>query len=74
VHDRADVAAGHRLAQPLRVLWGDNGIVGKCFEVLKLWRERAADVSGRGVESGHYLAEEAPQEVLDEAFGFFRST
>jgi hypothetical protein len=74
VHDRADVAAGLRVAQPLRVLWGDNGIVGKCFDVLALWRERALDVSGRGVDSGHYLAEEVPQTVLDEAFGFFRST
>lgn len=74
VHDRADVAAGRRLAQPLRVLWGDHGIVGKCFDVLALWRERASDVSGRPIDSGHYLAEEAPQAVLDEAFGFFRST
>ncbi len=73
VHDRADVAAGRRLAQPLRVLWGDNGIVGQCFDVLALWRERASDVSGRAVASGHYLAEEAPQAVLDEALGFFRS-
>ncbi len=73
VHDRADVAAGRRLAQPLRLLWGDNGIVGQCFDVLALWRERAADVSGRAVDSGHYLAEEAPQAVLDEALGFFRS-
>jgi haloacetate dehalogenase len=44
VHDRADVAAGRRVSQPLRVLWGDNGIVGKCFDVLALWRERAVDV------------------------------
>ncbi len=73
VHDRADVAAGRRLAQPLRVLWGENGIVGQCFDVLALWRERAADVSGRAVDSGHYLAEEAPRAVLDEAFAFFRS-
>ncbi len=74
VHDRADVAEGRRLQQPLRVLWGDHGILGKCFDVLGLWRERAADVSGRAVESGHYLPEEVPQAVLDEAFGFFRKS
>lgn len=71
-HDRVDVGAGRRLSQPLRVLWGDHGILGKCFDVLGLWRERAADVSGRAVDSGHYLPEEVPQVVLDEAFGFFR--
>jgi len=74
VHDRADVAAGRRIGQPLRVLWGEQGIVGKCFDVLALWRERATEVSGRSVDSGHYLAEEAPQAVLDEAHAFFRST
>ena len=72
-HDRADVAAGRRMAQPLRVLWGAHGVVEACFDVLKLWSERADDVSGRSLPCGHYLAEEAPQAVLDEAFGFFRS-
>ena len=28
-------------------LWGANGAVGRCFDVLKLWRERASDVRGR---------------------------
>lgn len=71
-HDRADVAAGQSLAQPLRVLWGAHGTVGRTFDVLALWRERAADVTGRSVDCGHYLAEEAPDQVLAEAFAFFR--
>jgi len=70
-HDRADVAAGQRVAQPLRVLWGEHGIVGKCFDVLALWRERASQVSGRAVPCGHYIAEEAPALLLDEAMNFF---
>jgi haloacetate dehalogenase len=73
-HDREDVAAQRLLEQPLRVLWGEHGAVGKCFDPLALWRERATQVSGRSVACGHYLAEEAPQEVLAEAFAFFRST
>ena len=71
-HDRADVAAGQRLAQPLRVLWGEHGVVGKCFDLPALWRERAADFSGRALPCGHYIAEEAPQWVIDEALNFFR--
>jgi haloacetate dehalogenase len=70
-HDRADVAAHHALAQPLRVLWGEHGVVGKCFDVLALWRERARDVSGRSIACGHYIAEEAPALLLDEALRFF---
>jgi len=72
VHDRADVAAGLRLAQPLRVLWGEHGAVGQCFDVLQLWRERAADVSGLSLPCGHYIAEEAPQLLLAQALNFFK--
>lgn len=70
-HDRADVAAGRRVTQPLRVLWGEHGAVHRCFDVLALWRERASQVSGRAVPSGHYIAEEAPQLLLEEAAAFF---
>jgi len=44
-HDRADIAAGRKLMQPLRILWGEHGVVDKCFDVLALWRERAVHVS-----------------------------
>ncbi|WP_041675498.1 alpha/beta fold hydrolase [Ramlibacter tataouinensis] len=73
-HDRQDVATGHRLAQPLRVLWGEHGVVHRCFDVLALWRERAVQPTGRTLPCGHYLAEESPHQVIDEAFSFFRST
>jgi haloacetate dehalogenase len=72
-HDRADVAAGHRLDQPLRVLWGEHGTVARCFDVLALWRERAAHVSGHALPCGHYIAEEAPERLVAEALSFFQS-
>jgi haloacetate dehalogenase len=71
-HDRVDVAAGVRLSLPLRVLWGQHGAVGKCFNVLSLWRDRAKDVSGRSLPCGHYIAEEAPALLLAEALDFFK--
>ena len=71
-HDRADVAAGLRLVQPLRVLWGEHGAVGQCFDVMRLWRERALDGSGQCLPCGHYIAEEAPQLLLAQALNFFK--
>jgi len=71
-HDRADRDAGRRVTQPLRVLWGAKGVVGTCFEPLKLWQAAAESVTGRAVDSGHYIAEEAPDVVLAEAAEFFR--
>jgi len=73
VHDREDLAAGRRLVQPLRVLWGAHGVVGQCFDVLTLWRECAVDVSGGTVPCGHYVPEEAPAEVVRESLAFFQS-
>ena len=71
-HDRADIAAARRLEMPLRVLWGEHGAVGRCFDVLALWRERATQVDGRSLPCGHYIAEEAPALLLHEALEFFR--
>ncbi len=62
VHDRADLS--RKISCPLLVLWGRHGLVGRLYDVLALWRERAADVGGRALDCGHYLAEEAPEETL----------
>ncbi len=72
-HDRSDVAAGRRITQPLRVLWGEHGAVGRCFDVLALWRERATQVTGEALPCGHYLAEELPEQVAAQALNFFQS-
>lgn len=69
VHDDAD--GGRKVACPLLALWGDRGAVGKCFDVLALWRERAADVRGHALPGGHYLAEELPDLVVREFTAFF---
>jgi haloacetate dehalogenase len=47
--------------------------VGRCFDVLALWRERAGQVDGHVLPCGHYIAEEAPEALLDEARRFFIS-
>jgi len=73
-HDRIDVAAGHRLVQPMRVLWGEHGAVKRCFDILALWRERALHVSGQALPCGHYIAEEAPEALLAQAIPFFNDT
>jgi haloacetate dehalogenase len=70
-HDRADRAAGRRLEMPLRVLWGEGGAVGRCFDVAALWRAAASRFSGRALPGGHYIAEEQPEALLAEAFDFF---
>jgi len=68
--DRADIAAGNQLQLPLLVLWGEEGIVGRCFDPLKEWWQVATDVRGRPLAAGHYIAEEAPELLLAEVLPF----
>lgn len=64
-HDRESRAAGQRIACPLLALWGAKGKIGQWYDALAVWRAYASGpVSGHAVNSGHYLAEEAPEEVL----------
>jgi haloacetate dehalogenase len=64
-HDRDSRAAGQKIDCPLLLLWGEKGIIGRFYDPLALWQQYAAQpVSGGPVASGHYLAEEAPAEVL----------
>jgi len=74
-HDRESRAAGLRIRAPLRVLWGAKGKIGAWYDPLSLWRGYAEDeVSGGPVPSGHYLAEEAPAEVLAAMEDFFEGS
>ena len=71
VHDRDDVRSGRKVTQSLKVLWGEHGAVGQCFDVLALWRERTTQLSGNSLPCGHYIAEEAPELLIPQALNFF---
>jgi haloacetate dehalogenase len=70
-HDRADRAAGKKLTMPLRVLWGEHGLVNKCFAPIADWEAVAQEVSGKTVPCGHYIPEECPDELIADAQKFF---
>ncbi|MEM5313270.1 alpha/beta hydrolase [Paraburkholderia sp. JHI869] len=71
-HDRADLAAGKRIQCPFLALWGAHGTVGQCFDPLAEWRSWSASVSGEALPCGHYLAEEAPQLLLERVLPFLQ--
>ena len=69
-HDRADRERGLRLAMPLLALWGEQGVVQRCFEPLAEWRRVATDVRGEPLPCGHYIPEEAPDALLAQVLPF----
>jgi haloacetate dehalogenase len=69
-HDAED-RGKQRITCPLLVLWGARGSQPG-FDHLAIWREWATDVRGRGLDSGHFLAEEAPDDTYAELRAFFK--
>ncbi|AWN42903.1 alpha/beta fold hydrolase [Methylobacterium durans] len=61
-HDAAD--ADRQVEVPLLALWGAKGTVGRTYDVLATWREKATDVRGHALDCGHTLQEERPDLVL----------
>ena len=63
--DEADRAAGRKITIPTLALWGNAGIPSNFPDPLAIWREWCNHVEGRGIDSGHFVAEENPQATLD---------
>ena len=62
--ERVARAAGLRIAQPLLVLWSLRDDLEELHgDPRPIWRAWAADVSGHGIDSGHHVAEEAPDDL-----------
>lgn len=70
-HDRDDLDA--RIECPVLVLWGARGVMQRCYGVLEIWQQRARNVRGRALPCGHFLPEEAPDEIYAELKAFFAS-
>jgi haloacetate dehalogenase len=43
------------------------------FDVLATWREKAHDVRGQALPCGHFIPEEAPEELVTELRQFLRT-
>ncbi len=64
-HDRASRELGEKIRCPLLAVWGKSGKIEKSFDALAIWRQYCSnDVTGGAIESGHYIAEENPTDLL----------
>jgi haloacetate dehalogenase len=61
IEDESDI--NQKIQCPLLVLWGSQGIIGRKYDVLSIWKKRAINVSGMAIDCGHFLAEEAPEKT-----------
>ena len=74
-HDDADRAAGRRVRCPTLVAWSVHDDVEELYgDPLAIWREWADDVRGATIDSGHHMAEEAPDQLAAVLGDFFGAT
>ncbi len=59
-----------KLACPVLAIWGEYGKMHTLFDVLGTWKEKAAHVSGHPLQCGHFIPEEAPDELLRDLIPF----
>lgn len=62
--DDADRAAGRRVRCPTLVLWSERDDMPQLYgDLLAVWRAWSTDVRGAPIDSGHHMAEEAPEQL-----------
>ena len=68
--DERDLALKVRC--PVLAIWGEYGKMHTLFDVLASWREKALNVRGHALPCGHFIPEEAPEELTTELRTFLR--
>jgi haloacetate dehalogenase len=66
--DAEDRDAGRRIVCPVLVHWGSEE--GAMSDSLEVWRGWADSVEGAPLPSGHFIPEEAPEELLESLRSF----
>lgn len=63
-HDETDRKIGNKISCPTLVMWGENGVVGKHFDVRSIWQSSCSQPEFAPMPSGHFIPEEAPDAAL----------
>jgi haloacetate dehalogenase len=54
-----------KIKAPTLVLWGNKGKLEQWYQPLSIWQNYcSSDLRGNAINSGHYLAEENPDEII----------
>jgi haloacetate dehalogenase len=73
-HDDADLAAGRRVSCPVLMLWSTRDDMERLYgDPVAVWRRWADNVRGAPIDSGHHMAEEAPDELAVAITDFLRA-
>jgi haloacetate dehalogenase len=70
--EQADRDGRNKVIPPLLVLWSlRDDLEALVGDPVAIWRSWAGTVSGHGIDSGHHMAEDAPDELSGALIDFF---
>jgi haloacetate dehalogenase len=70
-HDEADRGEGRQIACPTLVAWSAADDMETLYgDPLQPWRARGDDLRGVRIDSGHHMAEQAPEQLARELLAF----
>jgi len=71
-YDKIDIQNKNRVRCPLLALWAERGAIGRLFDVGEAWKEYAVNVVSKGMQGGHNLQEDIPEEIFKELLPFLK--
>jgi haloacetate dehalogenase len=70
-HDEADRAAGRRIACPTMMLWALRDDMEELYgDPPAIWEPWCPQITGHGIDSGHHIAEQAPEQLAKDLRDF----
>lgn len=70
-HEEDDRAAGTQIQCPALILWSLRDDLKELYgDPVRFWRQWAPNVRGHGIDSGHHVAEEAPEALASSRTDF----
>ena len=64
-----------KIACPVLALWAERGNRPPAFSnTIDFWKEKAVEAKGRALRSGHFMAEEVPEETFAELRSFLTAS
>lgn len=74
-HEEADRRRGRKIRCPVLCLWSARDDLGQLYDDIPgIWRDWAHNVCGKSINSGHHMAEDAPEELAAELSQFFSTS
>lgn len=70
-HDIAD--QGRKVSTPTLVMYGENSVMARLYDIPSVWSERCSDLKSAAVPGGHFFPDSSPAAVVERLHEFLKT-